>query len=62
MTGAMLDAAHLRDLAARMLALAVGAKDQPLREWLCIRAGDYLDQARVLEAAKPPAAGVEKKE
>jgi hypothetical protein len=58
----MPDAAQLRDLAARMLALAVDAKNQQLREWLCIRAGDYLDQARVLEAAQLSAAGVEKKE
>ena len=49
----MPDASELRDLAARMLWLATAAKDQHLLEWLCIRAGDYLDQATTLESAAP---------
>jgi hypothetical protein len=49
--GPMPDASHLRDLAARMLALALTAKDQRLLEWLSVRAGEYLDQAAALEAA-----------
>jgi hypothetical protein len=58
----MPDAAQLRELAARMLALATDAADQQLLEWLCIRAGEYLDQAGVLEAAQPPATDAEKKD
>jgi hypothetical protein len=51
----MPDAAQLRELAARMLALALDAKDQQLLERLCVRASDYLEQARMLEATQPPA-------
>jgi hypothetical protein len=50
-------AAELRDLAARMLALAMGAKDQRLLEWLVIRASEYLDQAMAIEAAGTEATG-----
>jgi hypothetical protein len=49
--GPMPDTGQLRDLAARMLVLALGAKDQHLLEWLVIRASDYLEQATELEAA-----------
>ena len=52
----MPDEAQLRELAARMLALAMQAKDQDLLEWLCIRACDYLDQATGLEPTPPQAA------
>ena len=52
----MPDAAQLRELAARMLALALDAKDQQLLERLCVGASDYLDQAIALEAAQPPSA------
>jgi hypothetical protein len=51
----MPDAAQLRELAARMLALAMDAKDQQLLERLCVRASDYLDQAIAL--AHPPMLG-----
>jgi hypothetical protein len=44
-----------------MLALALVAKDQHLLERLCVRAGEYLDQAMTLESAAPPAADAEKK-
>jgi hypothetical protein len=54
----MPDGAQLRELAARMLAVA---KDQQLLERLCVRASEYLDQAGVLEAAQPPATDTEKK-
>jgi hypothetical protein len=47
----MPDAKRLRDIAARMLAVAVDAKDQKFQELLSKRAGEYLDQAAVLEAA-----------
>jgi hypothetical protein len=60
-TAHMLDAAQLREMAARMLALAMQAKDDQLLEQLCVRAGEYLDQAGLLEAAKPPAIKAEKK-
>jgi hypothetical protein len=51
----MPDAAQLRDLAARMLALAMNAEDQRWLEQLCVRAGEYLDQATALESAAPQA-------
>jgi hypothetical protein len=60
-TAHMLDAAQLREMAARTLALAMQAKDERLLEQLCVRAGDYLDQAGLLEAAKPLAIDAEKK-
>ena len=44
-------ATELRELAARMLALAMNANDQQMLESLCTRAGEYLDQAAALEAA-----------
>jgi hypothetical protein len=55
----MPDEAQLRELAARMLALAMQAKDQDLLEWLCIRAGDYLDQATGLPPTPQAAPGVQ---
>jgi hypothetical protein len=36
-------------MAERMLALAINAGDPRLTDWLSIRAGEYLDQARALE-------------
>jgi hypothetical protein len=42
----MSSAAYLREVAARMLAAAMNAKDQNLSERLTIRAGEYLDWAR----------------
>ena len=45
---------HLRQLAERMLALAMDAGDAQLTEWLSKRAGEYLDEAQALEAAVPP--------
>jgi hypothetical protein len=47
----MPDVKRLRDIAARMLAVAVDAKDQKVQELLSKRAGEHLDQAGVLEAA-----------
>ena len=58
----MLDPAQLRQLAARMFAAAMTAKDQHLLEWLCIRAGEYLDQASALETAQSPIADAQKKD
>jgi hypothetical protein len=52
-------AEQLRELAARLLALAMNAKDQDLLERLCVRAGECLDQAGLLEAGQ--AADFEKK-
>jgi hypothetical protein len=52
---------QLRDLATRMLALAMQVKDQQLLEQLCARAGEYLDQAGQLETAQQPATDTEKK-
>jgi hypothetical protein len=49
----MSTAAYLRELAARMLAAAMSAKDQNLLERLTIRAGEYLDRAAALEGATP---------
>jgi hypothetical protein len=51
----MPDAAEPRELAACMLAVALAseAKDPNLLEWLCVRAGEYLDQATALESATP---------
>jgi hypothetical protein len=50
----MSSVAYLRELAARMLAAALSAKDQNLLEGLTIRAGEYLDRAAALEAAPTP--------
>lgn len=58
----MSDTAQLRDLAARLLALAMDTQDQHLLERLCVRAGEYLDQAIALEATVSPAANAEKKD
>jgi hypothetical protein len=49
----MSSAAYLRELAARMFAAAMSAKDQNLLERLTIRAGEYLDRAAEVEAAAP---------
>jgi hypothetical protein len=57
----MPDAAHLREMAAHMLALAMGTEDEQLLERLCVRAGEYLDQAGLLEAAQRPATNADKK-
>lgn len=57
----MSDAAHLREMAAHMLALAMGTEDQHLLERLCVRAGEYLDQAGLLDAAQCPAIDADKK-
>ena len=51
----MPDAAHLREMAAHMLALAMGTEDEQLLERLCVRAGEYLDQAGLIDAAQCPA-------
>jgi hypothetical protein len=56
----MPDAAQLRDLAARMLALAMDVKNQQFRERLCVRASEYFDQAEALEAAGASATDAEK--
>jgi hypothetical protein len=45
---------HLRQLAERMLALAMKIDDPKLAEALATRAGQYLDEARALESTKPP--------
>ena len=60
----MPDATELRELAARMLALALAseAKDANLLEWLCIRAGEYLDHATALDAPPPAAVDAEEKD
>lgn len=58
----MPDAAQLRQQAAYLFATALATKDQSLLERLCIRAGQYLDQANTLEAAQPPVADAKKKE
>ena len=52
---------QLRDLATRMLALAMQVKDPQLLEQLCVRAGEYLDQAGQLETAQQPATDTEQK-
>ena len=57
----MLDAAQLRELAARVFALAMHAKDQNLLEQLCVRAGEYLDQAMAIETAQRPATNAKAK-
>jgi hypothetical protein len=57
----MPDAAPLRDLAARMLALAMNADGQQWLERFCVRASEYFDQAEVLEAAQQHATDAEKK-
>jgi hypothetical protein len=50
---AMPNAAEFRELASRLLAfaLAMNTNDENVFEWLCVRAGEYLDQAAALEAA-----------
>jgi hypothetical protein len=50
----MLDPMHLRDLAARMFALAIQTQDREFAEHLARRASDYLDQAAELEKAAAP--------
>jgi hypothetical protein len=49
----MPDSAQLRRLAAQMFAVAMTTKDHDFFERLCIRAGEYLDQASALETAQP---------
>jgi hypothetical protein len=44
-----------------MLALAMQVKDPQLLEQLCVRAGEYLDQAGQLETAQQPATDPEQK-
>jgi hypothetical protein len=51
---AQFTAEQLRELAARLLALAMEAQDKDLLERLCVRAGEYLDQAGLLEPDKLP--------
>ena len=58
----MPDAERLRQLAARMFAAALATTDQNLIEWLCMRAGEYLDQAGTLEITQLLIANAEKKE
>ena len=50
----MTEPEHLRQLAERMLALAMKTDDPKLAELLATMAGQYLDEARTLEATKPP--------
>jgi hypothetical protein len=50
----MAEPGNLRQLAERMLALAMTTEDEELAQLLATRAGEYLDQARALEAATPP--------
>jgi DNA-binding winged helix-turn-helix (wHTH) protein len=57
-----MNAAQLRELAVRMLAVAMNAKDQQLLDWLCKHAGEYLDKADLLEVAQRPINNAEKKE
>lgn len=49
----MPNASQLRELATQMLALAITTTDQQWLERLCVRAGDYLDQATALESPAP---------
>jgi hypothetical protein len=58
----MPDAVQLREMAARMLALAMEANDRQLLEWLCVRACEYLDQAGLLDSAQQPLTDAEKKD
>jgi hypothetical protein len=57
-----MNAAQLRELAVRMLAVAMNAKDQQLLDWLCKHAGEYLDKADLLEVAQLPINKAGKKE
>ncbi len=50
----MAEPENLRQLAERMLALAMKMEDEELAQLLATRASQYLDQARALEAAVPP--------
>jgi hypothetical protein len=50
----MLKAEHLRLAAKLSLALAVRTEEPEVVERLVLRAGEYLDQAAVLEAAQTP--------
>jgi hypothetical protein len=47
----MLDPKHLREIAARMFAVAVQTQDRELAEHLACRASDYLDEAAELDRA-----------
>jgi hypothetical protein len=47
----MPDAKHLRDVAARMFAVAMTTRDTEFAGHLARRASDYLDQAAELERA-----------
>jgi hypothetical protein len=49
----MAEPENLRQLAERMLALAMKTEDEELAQLLATRAGEYLDQARALEVATP---------
>jgi hypothetical protein len=48
----MSDPDLLRQMAARMFAVALSSRDKKLAERLTLRASDYLDQAAELERAK----------
>jgi hypothetical protein len=50
----MADSKHLRKMAEKMLAVAMSTEDKVLSSDLTVRAGEYLDQARALEAAVSP--------
>jgi hypothetical protein len=50
----MLNPNHLREVAARMFALSMAARDEDFARRLALRASDYLDQATELENAKVP--------
>jgi hypothetical protein len=50
----MVKAEHLRLAARRSLARAVRTEETEVVERLVVRAGEYLDQAAALEAARPP--------
>jgi hypothetical protein len=45
---------YFRQLAERMLAVAMKTDDLKLAELLTTRAGEYLDEAMALEATNPP--------
>jgi hypothetical protein len=49
----MSDPDLLRQMAARMFAVALSSRDRKLAERLTLRASDYLDQAAELERTKP---------
>jgi hypothetical protein len=50
----MAEPENLRQLAERILALAMTTEDKELAQLLTTRAGEYLDQAGALEAAVRP--------